>query len=299
MKKIFCILLFSLIYGNPRHEIFDLLPKIKKHIDQKLEEAEIVDYPSPHFVIEGIFPDFFYKKMQSMWPEEKYFKGARKRGILPVTGGCLENVHLSRDQKIFWRVFGEIIVNRFIKPKIFEKFKYTISMNSFLDCSDLSKISFADFINLRQDSLISDQGKYTIKPHVDQRNIFASLLFYLPNDSSHQDFGTTLYYGPPTRNKQIYADSSLEKVKTVPYKPNTLFCHIQIPNSWHGVEKTNHENNYRRKLYISRMFFSPEFMSENCKNTYKRTISDDYYFDHRFLCKRNWLNVWGEQDHYQ
>lgn len=305
--KIFLSLLTLLSFYHPSTYAISSFENIKNilnhqydHIDKKIEEAKVELNPFPHILIEGVFTDELYKNMHRLWPKSQEFIGDN-RSILPVTYGCLECTGLTTEQKIFWRMFGEVIVNRYIKQKLILKLAPYICLKHRLgDFSSQDLTYLTDFTNLRQDCLVQDLGSYQISPHIDQLNIFAALLFYLPEDFDHQEFGTELLSGQPCENpNEIYEGHEMLLVRKIPYKPNTLLCFLQTPSSWHRVSPIKDRKGYIRKLYLAPIFLSPEFVSRHYQDIYDRSIEDEYYFDHRFLSKKNWKNIWGKEDLYK
>lgn len=112
-----------------RTQISKCLTGMSEHITNTLEKAYVQTDPFPHLIVENFLPEDFYKHASEMWPATEEFAGAKnaKRFVLPITYGCLEATNMPKDQKVFWRLFGEVIVNRYLKPKLAEKFKPYLS----------------------------------------------------------------------------------------------------------------------------------------------------------------------------
>lgn len=304
MKKLLfflaCMLPFCIFATSSKSVIVDTLSGLDKHIEKRFAETPVITQPFPHLVIEDIFPEEFYQKIQANWPEIHHFLEDGSNFILPVTKGCNEECNLEYKNKMFWRLFGEVIVNRYIKPRIIEKFApyfhLKLAMKNF-DPKNLNRIE--NFFECRLDCLKMQKYFYAIGPHIDQLNVYAPILIYLPETNDQPDFGTSFYYGPDNPNpNEIYykAPYSLKFAKKTVYKRNTLVTFLQSPRSWHSVEPIKNTN-YLRRVYVSVIFHSPEFMDKYYKNIYDRTAFDDYYFDHRFQSRKNWSTVWGEEDY--
>lgn len=303
MKYIFFFLLVSasnIFAFSSKEEIASIFQNTKDHLDKKIEKAKVEIYPFPHIIIEDIFPDHIYEKIQNNWPSSDEFIGNGPRAILPVTNGCLECTKLTTPQKVFWHVFGETIVNRYIKPKLIFKLSPYINWKYKLENFEYENLNYLqDFTNLRQDCLVQDRSDYCIPSHIDQLNIFAAVILYLPADYDHQDFGTHLLEGSPCEDPNaIYHGQNWKLGKKIPYRPNTLLCFLQSPYSWHRVESTV-ASKYIRKIYIGPIFLSPEFIQTHYKGIYNRSIEDEYFFDHRFLSRNNWWDIWSHDDHYK
>ena len=273
------------------------------HIARVMEQTQVIEDPFPHLVVENLLPEKLYQHACSIWPASSEFAGGKnaQRHTLPVTYGCLEDTTLPKDQKVFWRIFGEVIVNRYLKPKLADKFKPFLCQKLGLEESWNSFHPDRDTCNLRQDCLIIDRDCPNMLPHIDQLNMLAQIMIYFPEDDEHQEMGTVFYEGSPsTTPNNIYEvnnPADIRFAKKVPYRPNTLVVFIQSPTAWHGYERPKHvDPQYARRLYLSPLFFSPEFMERHYKGIYSRSTLDEYFFDHRFLHRKNWVNIWGDED---
>jgi len=273
-----------------------------EYLRKKIEDAQVIVDPFPHIVIENFFSEDFYQCALKYYPIESQFYASR----LCSNYGCLESSSLSTDQKVFWHHFGEVIVNRFIKPRLIDKLKPFFHLKLNMEKFPCESLDYnRDFMNYRQDSLVLGLQitKYRgISAHVDQLNLFAALLIYFPTDDQHQECGTIFYNSNSSADvNTLYADDGLDLqfAKKIPYKPNTLLCFLQTPFAWHGADLSTAEMGYLRHLYLAPIFLSPEFMNRHYKDIYRRTMVDDYFFDNRFLNKENWMDIWSGSDAYK
>lgn len=247
-----------------------LLEEIHSILQKKVEEAQVIEQPFPHILIENLFPDEFYQYAVSIWPNGDLFKDM----CLSADPDRIEHLGLSISQKMFWSVFGETIINGYLKPALIEKlrpyFKLKLNMQGF-PIEQLNPVNdFAHFPGL----FIEYKPGFSITPHVDQLDIFAALLIYFPPDTDHTEAGTILYSGSP--NSDIYRiyntqPNRLNFNKKIPYKPNTLFCMLQTQSSWHSAG--NVYPNYFRRLFLSPIYLSPDFMRLHYGN-WKKELSD-------------------------
>src|ERR1700733_3234715 len=181
-------------------QISKCLTGMDAHISNIMENAQVQTDPFPHLVIENFLPKDFYKHASELWPATEEFAGAKnaKRFVLPITYGCFEATHLPKEQKVFWRLFGEVIVNRYLKPKLAKKFKPYLNQKLNLQESWQSFDPYRDTCNLRQDALLVDCDAVDLPPHVDQLNIVAQIMIYFPTDDQHDNLGTVFYSGDPS-----------------------------------------------------------------------------------------------------
>jgi hypothetical protein len=285
-----------------KREVSKCLTGMHAHIAHVIDRAQVLEDPFPHLIVENFLPADLYKHAGEIWPATKEFAGAKdaKRLVLPVTYGSLEDTDLPKNQKVFWRLFGEVIVNRYLKPKLVEKFKNYLPLK--LDWQNHWLFDpLYDTCNLRQDCLILDKDSPNMPPHVDQLNMLAQIIIYFPTDAHHEDLGTIFYYGDPSSTPndlyEVKSPANIKFAKKIPYHPNMLVVFMQSPTAWHGFERPkNMDPTYQRRLFLSPLFFSPEFMERHYSKRYARSIIDEYFFDHRFLQKKNWVNIWGDDD---
>ena len=73
--------------------------------------------------------------------------------------------------------------------------------------------------------VICDREGFWLKPHCDIKEKLVSCLLFINKCNESETLGTDFY------------DSSLNKVKTVPYKDNYGYFFSSGPNTWHGMEK--------------------------------------------------------------
>ena len=88
--------------------------------------------------------------------------------------------------------------------------------------------------------LVQDITNYALGPHTDSPHKVITVLFYLPKDDLQRHLGTSIYV-PKDPNFTCpggphYARDGFEKLYSMPFLPNSLFCFLKTHNSFHGVE---------------------------------------------------------------
>lgn len=95
--------------------------------------------------------------------------------------------------------------------------------------------------------LVRDLPGYQIPPHTDSLKKVITVLIYLPEDDSFQGEGTSIYEpkekGFTCKTGRHYDFKDFNKVKTMPFKPNSAFIFARTDNSFHGVEPCEHVRN--------------------------------------------------------
>ena len=214
---------------------------VEEHVLYQIANAPIREYPYAHIYVENIFPDDFYAALRANWPDQsalisiadtgRVAKGAyRERFVMPFRPAEIDK--LSEDRRAFWTELASwLITQRFLTAAI-DKFE-PYAKERFGD--DLYKCVFEN------DSLIvRDLPNYSIGPHTDSPTRLLSMLFYCPQDETYKHLGTTIYVprDPDFRCKggPHHAHHLFTKVRTMEYKPNSLFAFIKSDRSFHGVE---------------------------------------------------------------
>lgn len=215
---------------------------VHKHITTCIANSTIEKDPYPHMVVDGFFPDFFYKQiLANSFPDD--FLINLKEFSKRVGQGYSDSRHvlhlksnmpyLDPELRQFWENLAKYIKNHFFNL-ILQKYKVP-NINL-----------LADFLYVR------DTADFSLGPHTDKKQKVLTCLMYLPNDTSLSKYGTTIYTakdpdftcigGPHHKRDQfnIY--------RTVEFIPNRMFCFLKSDRSFHGVEPVN--ENISRNLLI-------------------------------------------------
>lgn len=194
-------------------------------------------FPYPHFFVENIFPADYYAHIQEMLPDSSAMrpiadvrpvKGYDERFVLELKGTQLEA--LPPERRAFWQSlqkwlvggrFGQVVLNKF---------------GQFLD----QRFGKEEIGLYDEALLVQDTTDYKLGPHTDSPRKVITLLFYLPKDTSQSHLGTSIYV-PRDPNFRCaggphYPHAGFEKLKTMPFVPNSLFAFVKTDNSFHGVE---------------------------------------------------------------
>lgn len=203
----------------------------------KIRDAEVMVDPTPHFLIEDVFPEKIYEKItQNLPPANLYVPmddmgwtaGAHHRDVFAYRDDFL--TLLSEDQDAFVRSFISAMMSEDLLSAAASRFAQWIpelqgdeSLNGFTIEACLTK----------------DHEGYAIGPHSDSVDRVLSLLYYLPKSEECIDSGTSLYEpkesGFECQGGKWHDFEGFEEAKRIPYKPNTLFGFVKTSTSFHGV----------------------------------------------------------------
>lgn len=236
---------------------------VEAHVLYQVANAQMREYPYAHMYVEDIFPPDFYRALRQNWPDPSSLislpdtgrvpKDAyRERFVMPFTHE--EIAELNEVRRPFWQEFAEWMLTERFMTAMIDKFEPYVK-ERFGD--DIYRCGFA------ADALIvRDHTNFNIGPHTDAPHRLLSMLFYCPDDASLSHLGTSVYVprdpdfvcaGGPH-----YPHDQFHKVKTMDYKPNTLFAFVKSERSFHGVEPIGDPNVLRDILLYDVRVFPPE-----------------------------------------
>jgi FkbM family methyltransferase len=201
--------------------IFRKRSPIEQHLFDKLRNAKVIEKPFPHLYVEGIFPEKVYDELVNGFPE-KYESIEKTRG---AHGYPLRST-APLDSPL-WQSVKEALTEGVIRETL------------------CRKLGAGDPARLMQDVLlVRDMEGYQISPHTDIPQKVVTALFYLPKDNSIEQEGTVIYKpkkkGFTCKTGKHYSFGEFKKVKTMPFKPNSLFAFLRTDNSFHGVKPSGH-----------------------------------------------------------
>jgi len=187
------------------------------HMAYKIANAEVKTFPFPHIYVENVFPKQFYDSLVESLPPAFQYTGNEA---------------------------GKYKGRQFYEPKepIFDPFR----TRTF---TDICTYPFRAYIakkwgaTFKADTdlrLVLDSENYSIGPHTDAAWKVLSLLFYLPNLTTTEDLGTSIYLpNDPTftcpggpHHKHV----DFTNIYTAPFRENCLFAFFKTDSSFHGVE---------------------------------------------------------------
>jgi len=225
---------------------------VETYVLERIRAAQVIADPFAHCVIDDAFPPDFFEDIIDHWPDDAAFvpipetgrTGAayRERRVLILRDSDLGR--LDDRRRAFWqtRVAAWLMRETFARA-VAEKFPQELAQ------------AHPDWRTrpLRGDALIvSDRTHYALGPHTDSPRRAASLLFYLPEDSAFQRFGTSLYvpHDPAFRSAggPHYNVAGFIRVKTIEFVPNRLLMFPKTDRCFHGVEPVDLPDIERRLL---------------------------------------------------
>ena len=211
------------------------------HVVRRLRESDVILDPFPHYYLEDVFPDDYYRALLSYLPGSYIYQNLfevsdlkldhfRHRDQRDLNGGWTEV--LPDELKKFWNDFNEWFLGPELARAVLDSFAETLSAR-FGERESWPAVSV-------ESQLIRHRAGYFLGPHSDLHTKLVVLLLYLAPDESAGYLGTSLYRpknpGFSCPNSTHYPFEAFVKVKTAPYKANTLLGFVRSDVSFHGVE---------------------------------------------------------------
>jgi hypothetical protein len=213
------------------------------HFAARLRSARVVAEPYPHYYVEHVFPDDYYRELLAHLPESAVYQN-----LFEVTTLKLDHFR-HRDQRDFnegWtktlpgglREFWEDFNRWFLGPELAQAVLDSFAAHS-PDDKSWPEVAV-------ESQLIRHRAGYFLGPHSDLYTKLVVLLIYLAPDDSASHLGTSLYvpkepaFRCPAGTHYRFED--FVRVKTVPYRPNSLLAFRRSDISFHGVEPLSEED---------------------------------------------------------
>jgi hypothetical protein len=217
------------------------------HVVARLRASEVVLEPYPHYYLENVFPDDYYQALLRHLPGSSVYQNLfevtdykldhfRHRDQRDLNEGWTER--LPEEIKVFWDSFNEWFLGPDLARAVIDSFASQMR-ERFGEKQSWPEVSV-------ESQLIRHRAGYFLGPHSDLYTKLVVLLIYLAPDESAAHLGTSLYR--PKDSKFTCPDSihypfeDFVRVKTAPYKPNSLLAFLRSDRSFHGVEPLSEQD---------------------------------------------------------
>ncbi|HEX6283457.1 MAG TPA: hypothetical protein VFZ71_01225 [Pyrinomonadaceae bacterium] len=211
------------------------------HFIERLRNARVEADPFPHYIVDGVFPEDYYQQLLRKLPKSDIYDN-----LYEVTDLKLDHFRhryqrditedwtnaLTEPQQSFWNEFNQWFLSSQLAQAVLESFAEPLRPRIGDQTSWPAVSVEAQFIRHR--------AGYFLGPHSDLYTKLVVLLLYLAPDASTQRLGTSLYR-PKTEgfscpDSKHYEFDDFIRVKTAPYKPNSMLAFVRSDISFHGLE---------------------------------------------------------------
>jgi len=214
---------------------------VEQFVFYQVANAQVREFPFPHFYIHPIFPDPYYRTLRERLPDLSTYRRLDETGTVPKGSDperfiCavedLEESESIAEGSSFWADLNDWLMGPEFARLLMYKFREGIAQ----------RFGAAARVDTTTDArLVRDHTHYTIPPHTDAPQKLVSLLFYLPPDESMLDLGTSIFApkDPAFRceGTSRYRFEKFDKVATMNYRPNSLFAFFKTDRAFHGVDR--------------------------------------------------------------
>jgi len=203
-----------------------------EHFIGRLRGVQVEPHPFPHYLLEQVFPEDYYREMLRNLPPDDVYENLyevtdlkldhfRHRNQRDMDHGWTDK--LPAEQQIFWDSFNQWFLSDELANAVLESFGR----------ESLPEISV-------ESQFIRHRAGYFLGPHSDLYTKLVVLLLYLAPDNNAEHLGTSLYRpkqaGFSCPNSTHYAFEDFIRVKTAPYRRNSLLAFVRSDISFHGLE---------------------------------------------------------------
>jgi hypothetical protein len=231
--------------------------EIVRHLVERVESAKLEKAPFEHFFVEGILPNEIYPEIRSHLPHSSSYlpfnkqrwhneKGVSTRDRLCLSEGELDRIE--NDRREFWRTLTTAFESEPFRLAVFDKLSGDIAIR--LGCPRGAVIKQAAFPNVM---LLRDYKNYRIKPHPDGQPRVVTMQFYLPDEGTREDLGTSLYVKQPFPQRLL--GNRFKEFKRFPFKANSAYAlavnDCAERQSYHGRELITEDDTVRDSIIIT------------------------------------------------
>ncbi|BBK33745.1 hypothetical protein EDC65_3581 [Stella humosa] len=212
------------------------LDEVRLLTAKRLAAVDPVNQPFPHAFIRDVFPEPFYRALRANLPPEEALVpsdriqsgnpyGAHRKQF-PIDPPHLDA--MDADRQAFWRpVYKWLRSGEFVTQVVS---RFAPGIQARFGSQPLDLISRIE-VNI-------DGESYAIRPHTDNPRKMLTMLFYLPEDDSRADLGTSIYApkkaGYVSEQTMQHEFEEFDEVERFPYIPNSCLAFLKTANSFHG-----------------------------------------------------------------
>lgn len=217
------------------------------YVTNRLHPPRVLPDPYPHYCLEDVFPGEYYQSLLRHLPDSSVYDNLfavtslkldhfRHRDQRDLNEGWTER--LSDDIKSFWVDFNQWFMGPLFAQAVLRTFAEPLR-ERFGDDASWPEVSVeAQFIRHR--------AGYFLEPHSDLYTKLVVVLFYLAPDDRLAHLGTSLYRpkdpGFTCPDSKHYPFADFEKIKTAPYKSNSLLAFMRSDRSFHGLDPLSEQD---------------------------------------------------------
>jgi len=219
----------------------------RSHFIERLRSARVEAHPFPHYCLEGVFPKDYYQELLRHLPSSEVYENLyevtslkldhfRHRYQRDLNDGWTNT--LPPELQAFWNSFNEWFLSPQLAQAVLESFAEPLRPRRGERAAWPEVSVEAQFIRHRPG--------YFLGPHSDLYTKLVVVLLYLAPDNRAEKLGTSLYRpkveGFSCPDSKHYPFADFIRVKTAPYRPNSLLAFVRSDISFHGLDPLTEED---------------------------------------------------------
>jgi hypothetical protein len=242
---------------------------VERQLLTTLAAARVDPDPFSHIALGGVFPDELYDDLLANLPPidhyypdnpKKYGRAAARIGEqarpdgLDAPQSCRYLLPLSDDNvarlpepaQALWGGVQRALMSDDVRRAIFNLFADDLCRRFRTPPDGLASLAAYP-----RPSLVRDLSGYWIEPHPDSPAKIVTVQFYLARDARQQALGTSLYRRHLFDPRNLLSLEHLfEKVRQMPFLPNSGYAFPVGRRSWHGREEVPEALGERHSLLL-------------------------------------------------
>ena len=217
------------------------------HFIERLHSARVEADPFPHYYLEGVFPEDYYQQLLHHLPSSDVYEN-----LYEVTTLKLDHFRHRYQRDLndgwtnalppalqpFWNSFNEWFLSPELAQAVLDSFAEPLRPR-IGEKSEWPEVSV-------ESQFIRHEAGYFLGPHSDLYTKLVVLLLYLAPDDRNEKLGTSLYRpkaeGFTCPDSKHYPFEDFIRVKTAPYRPNSLLAFVRSDISFHGLDPLNEQD---------------------------------------------------------
>lgn len=214
-----------------------------EHFIDRLQGAQVESDPFPHYVLDHVFPEDYYRELLRHLPPSDVYKNLyevtdlkldhfRHRDQRDMDQGWTER--LPPELRPFWSSFQKWFLSDDLANAVLKSFAEPLRLG-------IGEKEFSV-----ESQFIRHRAGYFLGPHSDLYTKLVVLLLYLAPDDSAEHLGTSLYRpkaaGFSCPDSKHYPFADFIRVKTAPYRANSLLAFVRSDISFHGLEPLSEDD---------------------------------------------------------
>jgi hypothetical protein len=226
---------------------------LREHMIARVADTSLERAPFCHIYLSHIFPAALYPAVLENLPQPDLYSPLNPRLYVRKDGkSTRDQFHLTpenlaklpRESGAFWRTVVRAVTDGHLKRAVFAKLAPDLA-----ERFEIAEAQVPDIDCVYEVVLFRDTEDYRIKPHPDGLNKIVTMQFYLPQDASTSELGTSLF-----RHEKGLFGGKFHEVKRFAFLPNSAYAFAVSDSparkSWHGRDRLSGFDGVRNTLMV-------------------------------------------------